>query len=293
MEIHDPARGNLWHTYCKETRMVICKLLFSAATPMFFTAFLLSGCTTVKQTDTARTATEQLLLSTAADHALQSANLMLFANQKVFLDATYFDSYDPKYVLGTIRDALSRAGAILEDSASNSDIIIEGRSGALATDTSETFFGIPSFAAPIPLASALQIPEIAFYKSNRQTSTAKIALLAFARDTRRHIYSTGSLDGKSYDNSYRFLFLAWLRTNLPEKQTDEKKRDQYQVWWPQSDEANLPDTNVVRLRLPAPGTNSTAANPPATNGSTTNSPTTNAPVAPPANVNTNGAGTNP
>src|ERR1700744_295083 len=95
-----------------------------------FGLLLLGGCTTEKTTDTARSATEQLLLSTAIDHALQSINLKILAHRKVFLDATYFDSYDSKYVLGTIRDALSRDGAILEDTAAASDIIVEARSGA-------------------------------------------------------------------------------------------------------------------------------------------------------------------
>jgi len=217
---------------------------------VIFAMFLLGGCTTTKRTDTSRTATEQLLLSTAADRALQSANLMLFANRKVFLDTAYFDSYDSKYVIGTIRDALSRAGAILEDNASNSDIIIEARSGALAIDDSDKLFGIPAFAAPIPLAGSLQIPELAFFKAERQKSTAKIALLAFAKESREHIYSSGPMDGKAYDKLYRFLFLAWIRSDLPEKQTNDKKMDHYQTWFPQYDPLNLPVTNATTTNLP-------------------------------------------
>jgi hypothetical protein len=72
-----------------------------------------SGCTTMRQTDPARTATEQLLLSTAADRAVEYVTLAQFANKKVFLDTAYFDSYDSKYAIGAIRDALSRAGALL------------------------------------------------------------------------------------------------------------------------------------------------------------------------------------
>src|ERR1700722_7217803 len=196
--------------------MRIQNQLFSIGIFFISAAFLLDGCTTNKTTDTVRSATEQLLLSTATDHALQSANLTVFENWKVFLDTNYFDSYDSKYVLGTIRDALSRAGAILEDNATNSDIIIEARSGALATDNSESLFGIPSLGVPVPLAGTLQIPEVAFYKADKQRSTAKIALLAFAKESREHIYSSGPLDGKSYDKNYRFLFLAWIHTDIPE-----------------------------------------------------------------------------
>jgi hypothetical protein len=78
------------------------KKIFIAGTFLFSAALLLGGCATNVTTNPARSATEQLLLSTAADRALQSANLTAFANQKVFLDTTYFDSYDSKYVIGTM-----------------------------------------------------------------------------------------------------------------------------------------------------------------------------------------------
>ncbi len=202
--------------------------------------FLCGGCTTSNITSPQRSVTEQLLLSTAADHALQSVSLVAFTNQKVFLDATYFDSYDSKYVLGTIRDALSRQGAILEDSLTNCDIVIEARSGAFSIDNSTFLLGIPNIGVPIPLAGTIQTPELAFYKSEKQSSIAKIALLAYARESRAHIYSSGPMDGKSYDNHYRILFVPWIRTDVPEKQG---KKNEHQTWFPQYDLNNLPATN--------------------------------------------------
>jgi hypothetical protein len=204
---------------------------------------LIAGCTTTKTTTTARSATEELLLSTATDHALQNIGLEFFSGRRVFLDATYFDSYDSKYALGTLRDAISRAGALLEDNATNSDFIIEARSGALAIDASESLFGVPSMPVPVPLAGVLQTPEIAFYHAQRQNSVAKIALLAYARQSREHVYSSGSLDGKAYDKNYKVFFVSWSRTDLPEKQDSQRKTQQYQTWFPQIDSANLTTTN--------------------------------------------------
>jgi hypothetical protein len=220
------------NNYLSKKSVLVCSIL------------LVAGCTTVKTTTTARTATEQLLISTAADHALQRTGLDMFDSRKVYLDATYFDSYDSKYVLGTIRDAISRAGAILENTASNSDIVIEARSGALAIDQSDTMFGIPSFGIPVPLAGTLQTPEVAFYKSERQRSTAKFALLAVARDTGAHVYSTGPLDGSSFDKHSRIFFIAWRRTDVPERRTTKQGTNEYQTWFPQYDPANLPATNM-------------------------------------------------
>jgi hypothetical protein len=253
------------------------KKSFVTGVLLIFVAFLLAGCVTNRTTDPARTATEQLLLSTAMDHALRSANFMIFANRKVFLDTAYFDSYDSKYAIGAIRDALSRDGALLEENVTNSDIVIEARSGALSTDGSTYLFGLPGIGLPVPLAGVVQTPELAFYKSEKQTSTAKFALLAFARESRAHIYSSGPLDGKSYNNHYKLLFIAWVSTDIPEKQGN-KKAAQYQAWFPQYDPANFPSTN-------APAVNPRPANSFSTNNFPPASPVfTN---ALPASANTN------
>ncbi len=227
-----------------------CKNLFAAGTLFVFAAFLLGGCTTNKITEPARAATEQLLLSTAADRALHSASFGIFANQKVFLDAAYFDSYDSKYVVGGIRDALSRAGARLVDNVTNSDLIVEARSGALSINSADTLFGIPSMAVPVPLAGPLETPELAFYKSHTQRSFAKIALLAFARESRAHVYSSGPLDGKSYDKQRRLLFISWVRTDVPEIQKNDKKSESVQTWFPQYDAANLPSAGAPAKNSP-------------------------------------------
>jgi hypothetical protein len=270
----------------RKTLMQAPKKIFSAGTLLIFAALLLGGCVTNKTTDPARSATEQLLLSTATDRALQSADLAAFENQKVFLDATYFDSYDSKYVIGTIRDALSRAGAVLENDVKNAAIVIEARSGALSIDSSDTLFGVPNMAVPVPLAGALQIPELAFYKSDRQRSTAKIALLAFARESGAHVYSSGPLDGKSYDKHYKLLFVSWISSDIPEKQKSKKKEEQYQSWFPQYDFMNFPSTNAPTTNLPP--VNLASTNAPMTNLPPASPAFTNAPSLMPMNTNTAG-----
>jgi hypothetical protein len=171
----------------------------------------------------ARSATEQLLLSTAADRAMQSLDLGVFAGKKVYVDATYFDSYDPKNALGTVRDALNSAGALLVASATNAEYVVEARSGALSIDYDQTLIGMPSTGVPIPLAGTFNIPEIALYKSQKQASTAKFALLAYSRVTGEHYSSKGPLVGKSYNNYYKFLgFITWTLTDLPEKKREKR-----------------------------------------------------------------------
>ncbi|HEY3855376.1 MAG TPA: DUF6655 family protein [Verrucomicrobiae bacterium] len=180
------------------------------------------GCVSVRQTDPARTATEQLLLSTAADRAAEEMDLAQFAHKKVFLDAAYFDSYDQKYAVGTIRDALSRAGALLQADSKSSEITIEPRSGALATDDRTLLVGLPALALPIPLTGTVTTPEIAFYKSSKQFSTAKIVLLAYATGSREHIYSSGDMVGRAHDNYFHIFFVPLHKTDVPEMEKKKK-----------------------------------------------------------------------
>jgi hypothetical protein len=212
-------------------------------------ALFTNGCAWFKLTEPPRSATEQLLLSTSVDRALASTDLSKFDGQKVFLDTTYFDSYDSKYAIGEIRDALSRAGALLENSATNSNVIIEARSGALSTGSADSLIGVPSTGLPVPLSGAVSIPEIAFYKSSKQNSYAKIALLAYANQSRAHIYSSGPLVGKAYNNYRKILFISWVRSDIPEKQKKEKKAEKYQSWFPQYDLKNMPST-IAATNLP-------------------------------------------
>ena len=114
-------------------------------------ALVLAGCSTATMTNPPRSVTEQLLLSAAADRAINSISLVDFAGKKVFVDGTnYFESYDSKYVIGAIRDALSLAGARLMNTASNSDITVEARSGGLSVDGSSSLVGVPQTGVPIP-----------------------------------------------------------------------------------------------------------------------------------------------
>jgi hypothetical protein len=222
------------------------------------------GCRTEEQTSPPRSATEQLLLSTAADRAMATADLNAFAGRTVYVDFTYFEGYDSKYAEGEIRDALSRAGALLASDAKSADIIIEARAGAYSIDTNSTFFGIPSIPLPVPSTSEIPVlPQVAFYQKLEQDSYSKIGLLAYSKSTGAHIYSSGALDGKAYNTFRAILFISWWRSNIPEK-VKNKYKQQYEVWQPQYDLQNMPSrttsTNLPALITP---------------------PQTNAPVHPP------------
>lgn len=219
-----------------------------AFTVAIFTGLLLftGGCAWFKNTEPPRSATEQLLLSTSADRAMASVDLKRFANQRVFLSTNYFSSYDAPYAIGDIRDALSRAGALLETNPANADIIIEARAGALSADSADTLIGVPSSGLPIPMAGSVSIPEIALYKSSTQMGYAKIALLAYGAHSRAHIFSSGPLVGKSYNIYHKILFISWQSTDIPEKQKDVKKESEYRSWSELYTPTNMPPVRPAR-----------------------------------------------
>ncbi len=176
-----------------------------------------AGCQETKLTQPARSAAEQLAISTAADRAIALASFAAFAHQKVFLDTQYFDSYDAKYVIGALRDALSQAGALLVADAKESDVTLEARNGALSTDSADTLLGMPATGLPVPLAGPVALPEVALYKTQKLLATAKIALLAYDTRSREHLYSSGALAGKAYIKYFKLLFITYTATDIPEK----------------------------------------------------------------------------
>lgn len=138
--------------------------------------FITLGCSSTRTSNTARTATEQVLLSAAIDRSLGNVSFDQLQSQKVFIDDKYLDSVDKGYVMGTLRHKALAAGAILAPSAAESDLVIEARSGGIGTDTEETFIGIPSIGVP---GMAISIPDIKLVQRNTQLGTAKIGLVAY------------------------------------------------------------------------------------------------------------------
>jgi hypothetical protein len=189
------------------------------------TVALLAGCTQTGLTKPTRSATEQLLVSTAADRALAKVDFSMLKGRKVFVDKTYFESYDEDYVLGTIRDLISRSGGLLAAKLEESEVIVEPRSAALSIDGTSSVLGIPATAAPVPLTGAVNLPELAIYKSEKQYSIAKLALFAYERESRQHVMSSGPLVGLANIKYFKFLgYISYTKTTIPERKNPKKEK---------------------------------------------------------------------
>ena len=179
--------------------------------------FLLTGCHSLNVSEPKRTAAEQLLLSTAADRGLEGVQLAPLRGKKVYLEEQYFSSYDQEYILGAIRELISKNGAFLVRKIDEAEIVVEARSGGLGIDSRTSLFGIPALPIPIPFVGTLETPEVALYKAELHDSTGKFALLAYDNKTGGYVHSTGSMAGKAYFNYYKLLgFFSWRSTDIPE-----------------------------------------------------------------------------
>jgi len=155
-----------------------------------------AGCGTTKWTDTARTATEQLLISDSIDRAISHLDLRAIAGKKVYLDDTYVKHVtDTAYLVSSLRQHILGSGAILKDKRDEADYIVEVRAGAVGTDRHDVLFGVPQTTIPslIPFASlpSTTIPEIPLVKRTEQQAVTKIAVFAYNRHTGRPIWQSG------------------------------------------------------------------------------------------------------
>lgn len=195
------------------------------------------GCMgTPRITDPTKTALEQLLISTAVDRALEGVDLAKLANRKVFLntnDIQYVNNKihviegfsDKIYAIGLVSILLGKHGAFIVEDEKDAEITIVITSGAHSIDRSDSLIGIPAIPIPVPLVGTFEIPEIALFKSIKQTGIAKFSINAYDRTTGKQVLAVGPVSGFSYNNFRRvLLFFSFRTTDVP-----EKKRK----WWVQ------------------------------------------------------------
>ncbi|MBX9787622.1 MAG: hypothetical protein K2Y37_01785 [Pirellulales bacterium] len=167
------------------------QVLFAAAT-----VWSLTGCGTTRWSDTARTATEQLLISNAIDRAVSELDFEVLRGHDVFFDPSYLrGATDENYLVSSLRQHLLASGVVLRELRTEADFVVEARSGGIGTDRSDLLFGVPSVAVPsvpgMPVPMPSTIPEIPFAKTTNQRAVAKIAVFAYNRNTGRPVLQSG------------------------------------------------------------------------------------------------------
>ena len=183
----------------------------------------LAACTTARESEPGRTATEQLLFSVAAERAVDQLALDIPADTKIFVDPAYVEGTDSKYLLSTIRNRVLKHGAALVDNKTQADTVIEPRVGAISIDRGKTLVGTPGFDIPVPLAGDLGFPQLALYKSDTQQGVIKIAATSYDPRTGKLVQDLDPVYGFSHKTDRVVLFVfSWSGDDLmpePEKDT--------------------------------------------------------------------------
>lgn len=173
-----------------------------AATLMTF------GCATSRQTNTSRSAAEQLLISGAVDQSLDKVDFRPFAGANVYLEEKYVDCQDKLYVISSVRHRLLSHGSRIVNDPEKADIVVEMRTGSVGTDMTESFVGTPEIVLP----GMMTIPEVKLLTNNKQTATAKIGLVAYDYRNKSVLGSGGMTTAVSDDNTWTLMGVGLPKT---------------------------------------------------------------------------------
>lgn len=176
-------------------------------------AALLCGCGTFRDTVPSRSASEQVLLSTAADRAIEEMADNWIRNTRVLIDTSQLDAYDQEYLVQRLRRAVLYRGGILVDDSQQADAVLEVASGGFSIDTGRFAIGIPEITLPVPFAGQLELPEIAFFKQMRHVGKAKILFTVLDPKSGRQYVDVPICYGRSRRTLWWIFFIGPFDTS--------------------------------------------------------------------------------
>ena len=164
---------------------------------------LASGCGSTRMTNTARTGTEQLLLTNSWDQALRQVDFRPLIGVPVFLETSYLEVVDKGWVISSLRQAMLAQGVLLRETKEDAQWIVEARTGAYGTDDSQLLVGVPQMNVPmtIPGVPAGAVPEIPLLKKSDQHAVTKLALFAYDRSSGQLVWNSGTVLGTADDKN--------------------------------------------------------------------------------------------
>lgn len=182
--------------------------LAAAAWTLGFVATLGTGCVyTRAQSDTPRTATEQLLLTRSMEQVVAEIELPEVAGRPVALEMVSLAEGDTAYLRSELEEALRKAGAILV-APEAADWVLVGFVGTLGTVSRGLDFGIP----PIPLGFHT-VPGLPLLRFLKQRGYTKLRLAV--RDSEgRHVAEHGPVIERAFFEVYNVLFFALRRNDI-------------------------------------------------------------------------------
>ncbi len=144
-------------------------------------AVFANGCGTVRNTNTVRSGTEQILLTGSFDQALRRIDFGPLAGAARLFEPKHIEAVDKGWVISAIREAMMSVASGWSTKPEEATVIVEGRIGALGTDDYSFLIGIPQMTIPVTLAGLPTgtNPEMGLMKKQDQHALSKLALFAY------------------------------------------------------------------------------------------------------------------
>ncbi|MBU1348221.1 MAG: hypothetical protein KKA16_14875 [Alphaproteobacteria bacterium] len=170
---------------------------------------LLGACASTTESNTGRTATEQLLMSRAADQAVDGLRLPIPPGSRVYVEGRYFQGEGSNYAQSAVRQALSEAGFALADDRNQADAIFELRAGALSLEQMRRVVGLPALALPInENLNVVSIPELSLYSRRDRVGVAEFSGFVYDAHTGAPLGAVAPMLGEYRIRSHRVLMMV-------------------------------------------------------------------------------------
>jgi hypothetical protein len=186
------------------------------------------GCGTTKSYD----ATEQLLLSEAVDNSIAVIDFRPLSGQKIFFDTQYIKNVkalsfvNSDYVISSLRQQMTGAGCLLQDTVELADLVVEGRCGTLGADSFQVTYGIPAnsflsnVAQAVPGAPPIPImPDLSVARRESREGATKIAAFAYDRLTREAVWQSGTSQSSTTSRDTWILGIGPIQTGSIRRKT--------------------------------------------------------------------------
>lgn len=179
-------------------------------------ALVLGACASAAETTPARTATEQLLVTRAADAAAADFAMALPPGAAVFLEVSNARGEGADYAASGLREAVLRSGARIAPGRAQADVVVEVRLGALSIDKMHRVMGIPRLTVPVsPAFTTVTVPELSAYSRTVRKGVAEYNLFAYEAATGRPIALGGRMGGAARIRSHTlFMIFSWGEREL-------------------------------------------------------------------------------
>jgi len=184
-------------------------------------AGLVGGCISSAHhiTDTPRSATEQLLVTTAAERAVDALAWPDLRDRRVAVEVVSPNEQDAGYLKAALEARARELGAKVVP-ADEAEWIVAARAGALGTERRELAVGIPEIPTPFGVT-----PGISFYTHLRRRGWAQVRLGVRGAEGERIASGAPALAG-AFRSTHRILLLVIDRDDIfPDEETEAGETD--------------------------------------------------------------------